>query len=352
MLKPLAFILLPISAAAQDATALAVVAPEQTRIARHLVTVGRAEALAQVDLVARVAGTLIAVPVANGARVDAGDTLFRIDPAPYEADVDAARAAVAGAEAQLAFAEADLKRQQELAERQVNAGVELDSARASREAARADLDSARAALRTAEITLGYTTITAPFEGVMSARQADPGAYVGAAGAEVLATLVSTGPLDIAFSVSEADLAGLRAAIDATDGPLPVEVGTNGGTDYPMTARLDYLAPTLSSDLGTLALRARLEAPDGVTPGATLRLRVPLGVPEPRLLLPAAAIGTDLEGRHVFTIAEGRIRRHAVQVEGGPVDGLVPVTGEIDPATPVVANIAAAPPAGSPAQAAE
>ncbi|MEI4488338.1 efflux RND transporter periplasmic adaptor subunit [Frigidibacter sp. MR17.14] len=338
---------------AADAPAqLRTVAPRAAMVPGYLETTGTVAASRQVDLVARVPGVLIEAPVRDGAPVRAGDRLFRIEPDPYEADVAAAQAAVAGAEAQLRRSEADYLRQQELAERQVTPMSQLDAAEAARDGARADLDAARAQRRTADITLGYTQITAPFDGILSARTADPGAYVGASGAEVLASLYATDPLHVEFSVSEADLSAVLDTIRAS-GPAgaEIELGQTGTDFYPLRARLDYIAPTLATDLGTLALRATLpNAGVMITPGVTLRLRLALGAPQRRLMLPPAAIGTDLEGRHVLTIEEGHLRRRPVQVAGGMIDGLLPVTGDLRSDAVVVANVAAAPPVGSAATA--
>ncbi|WP_138464236.1 efflux RND transporter periplasmic adaptor subunit [Poseidonocella sp. HB161398] len=332
---------------------LAVAATEMRALQAYYTTSGTAAASLQVDLVARVPGYLRAADAADGTRVGEGDELFLIEPEPYRAQLGQAQAALDSARAQLAYAETQLARQKALRARDVTDQSSLDQAQATRDEAAAAEKNAEAGLRTAELELGYTSVRAPFGGVMAARTADPGAYVGANGAQTLATLYQTDPIEVQFTVSETDMLRLRAALRAEGlpfpgtGPVRIEAGTGrGGGDYPLAGSVSYLAPAATEGTGTFALRATFANPDGaVMPGTFVRLRLPLGPPRPRMLVPTAAIGTDLQGRYVLAVEDGVLRR--VAVEPGPAQGgMTELETPVETGEGVAANVAAAPPAGT------
>ena len=135
-------------------------------------------AINTVDLVARVQGFAQAISYADGDYVKKGTSLFTIEPEPYRLKVEAAKAAVTSAQATLKQNEAEYTRQADLVQRQVSAVATYDKALALRDSAQADLQSAQANEKQAEINLGYTDVTAPFDGIVSARQVSIGQLVG------------------------------------------------------------------------------------------------------------------------------------------------------------------------------
>jgi len=188
---------------------------------------------------------------------------------------------------------------------------------------------------------------------MGARSADPGAYVGASGAQTLATLYAIDPIRAEFTVPEADLSRLRRAAAAAGLPLPgtgpvrVLAGTDADApDYPLAGSLSYVAPAATDGTGTFAMYATFANPEGaLRPGMFVRLRLPLGPPAPHLMVPAASIGTDLAGRYVLAVKDGVLTRLAVTPGAG--DGPdIAIDGAVDAADRIVANVAAAPPAGN------
>jgi RND family efflux transporter MFP subunit len=143
-----------------------------------------------------------AISYADGDYVKKGTSLFTIEPEPYRLKVEAAKASVTSAQATLKQNEAEYARQADLVQRQVSAVATYDKALALRDSAQADLQSAQANERQAEINLGYTNVTAPFDGIVSARQVSIGQLVGANSATVLSTIVQLNPIYVNFTASE------------------------------------------------------------------------------------------------------------------------------------------------------
>lgn len=309
-------------------------APQKVTVAQPLarsVTIyvsatGTTGAANQVDLIARVVGTLVSVGYKDGDRVSKGQTLFGIDPAAYQASVQSAQAAVEKAQAQLAQSNADLARKTQLGQQQVASQADLDTSKANRDAAQADVDQAKAQLVSAQITLGYTSIAAPFGGVVSARLADPGALVGTGGATTLATIYETDPIRVSFSLDERLVETIRATLRQRNltvndlGPLEVFVGLQTETGYPHRGQISYIAPSLDTGTGTLGLRADVPNADGaLLPGQFVRVHIPVERNVKVLVVPDAAVLTDQGGRYVLTV-DGKGTVAAVPVETGDETG--------------------------------
>ncbi len=334
---PLVLVLLAGLAGCDDKNVYAPPPPEEVSVARPLVqdvpryieVTGATAAYQSVNLVARVPGTLVSIDYQDGKPVEAGQKLFTIDPAQYKAQVDQAEAAVAQAEAGLDNAEATFGRQTQLDAKAVISQSQVDSARASRDSARAQLASAKASLEIARLNLGYTEISAPFDGVVSAHLADIGAYVGQGGPTTLASIVRFKPIYANFTISETDMLRVREKIRdkirSSGGERPrlqdilVEAGTQLESGYPHQGRLDYIAPGVDPQTGTLAVRAIFDNDDiAFLPGTFVRLRIPFETVKAALLLPDAAIGTDQQGRYVLVLGEDDVvHQRAVEIEPGP-----------------------------------
>lgn len=307
------------SAMAQQAPRKVVAqAPVAARITRHLHSTGRFQPVSGVDLVARVSGTLERVNFPDGAPVRAGDVVFVIEQEPYRIGVASAQADLAQARANLVQASANLARQKELAGRQVVSASTLDSAVAQNDTASAQVAAAEAAVRSAELNLGYTEIRAPFDGILSARTADVGAYINAASAPKLASLVQPDPLYVLFSADEQQVIAIRKALAerqktlADMGSIAVEIGVQTETGYPHAGRLDYVAPEFDSNTGTIAVRGVIPNPDRLfVPGMFARVRVPFGEHD-ALTVPDTAIGNAQQGRVVLVLgADNRVEQRRV-----------------------------------------
>ena len=142
--------------------------PVQQTVTPYLEATGNAAAVNTVKLVARVQGYLQEIKYQDGATVKKGTPLFVIEPEPYKVKLEQAQAAEEGAKAALINAEAEFLRQQQLQAKDVSSQANLDKARANRDTDRANVLSAQANTQSAEINLSYTTVSAPFDGVVTA----------------------------------------------------------------------------------------------------------------------------------------------------------------------------------------
>ncbi|MBB3999461.1 efflux RND transporter periplasmic adaptor subunit [Aureimonas pseudogalii] len=331
----------PAAAAMPSATPASVARVEARRVATWTKLSGRLEAVERVELRARVAGALEATHFREGALVARGDLLVTLDPAPFEAAVLRAQAAVEGAEARLAFAAGERERGLALqgtrtlaasdVERRVQAGLE----------AAADLASARAALRTAELDLSYTRIRAPIAGRIGRIEVDPGNLVAAgAGSPVLATLVSVDPIYASFDVDEATVGralaalpdGRREAVEA----IAVEMDRGDGSVA--AGRIQMIDPAVDPVNGTVRVRASFPNPGGrLMPGQFARLR--LGEPQagPAVLVSERAVGTDQDRKYVLVVDRDDKAEYRSVTLGAAVDGLRIVTEGLDANERVVVN---------------
>jgi RND family efflux transporter MFP subunit len=286
--------------------------PVEQQISRYFESTGNAAAINTVDLVARVQGFVQAISYADGDYVKKGTSLFTIEPEPYKLKVEAAKASVTSAQATLKQNEAEYARQADLVVRQVASQANYDKALAVRDSSQADLQSAQANERQAEINLGYTDVTAPFDGVVSARQVSIGQLVGANTATVLSTIVQLDPIYVNFNASERDVLEVRAALARAGRStadllgITVEIGLQTENGYPHKGKLDYVAPTVDPSTGTLAARAILENADrALLPGYFVRVRIP-SRPQPALLVSDVAIGSDQGGRYVLVVNKDNV----------------------------------------------
>jgi RND family efflux transporter MFP subunit len=306
-----------------------VAAPVEQDVTGYFEATGNTAAVNSVDLVARVQGFVQAISYNDGDFVKKGTSLFTIEPEPYKLKVDSAKAAVVSSQASLTQAEAEYQRQADLITRQVSTQANYDKALAQRDSARADLQSQRASEQQAEINLGYTDVTAPFDGVVTARQVSIGQLVGANSPTTLATIVELDPIWVNFTASERDVLQVRATL-ASRGQttadligLPVEIGLQNEEGYPHKGKLDYVAPNVDPSTGTLAARATLEnANRTLLPGYFVRVRIPFK-PRPALLVPDVALGSDQGGRYVLVVNKDNVVEQR-KVEPGQLVGALRV----------------------------
>lgn len=302
-----------------------VAVPIERDVTRYFDATGNTAAINSVDLVARVQGFVQAISYTDGQFVKQGTSLFTIEPEPYKLKVDSAKAAVVSAQASLTQARAEYDRQAALVQKQVSTQANYDKALAQRDSAQADVQSAQASERQAEINLGYTDVAAPFDGVVTARQVSMGQLVGASSPTTLATIVQLDPIWVNFTASERDVLRVRAVLaergetTASLIGMPVEVGLQNESGYPHHGKLDYIAPNIDPSTGTIAARATLENADRMLlPGYFVRVRI-AGKPQPALLVPDAALGSDQGGRYVLVVNKDNVVEQR-KVEPGQLVG--------------------------------
>jgi RND family efflux transporter MFP subunit len=304
-----------------------VAAPEQRKVTLYMELTGSTAPVNKVDLVARVQGFLDKVAYKDGAAVKKGDLLFQIDKRDYEISLEIADAAVVQQEALLLQANADLKRKEDLVKTAAVSVASLDESRAKRDSTQAALAQAKGQVEQAKRNLEYTTITAPFDGVVSARLVDPGAMVGSGSPTKLATIVQVDPIYVKFNVDEQQVLTIRERLRDHNvtlkdiGPIPVDVGLQTETGYPHTGTLDYVAPEVDASTGTLAGRAVLDNKDGfLSPGMFVRVRIPKQKDVESLLVPDIALGNNQQGRYLLLVNDKNVVEQRQVETGEQVDG--------------------------------
>jgi multidrug efflux system membrane fusion protein len=320
--------------------------PLQKEVTPYLELTGNAQAVNQVDLVARVQGFLQAIDYQDGSAAKQGDTLFVIEPTPYEARLQQAQASLASAQAQFTQSQVEFNRQASLGKTDYSSQSTVDQARATRDTNQANVANQQAAVTQAAINLGYTRVTAPFDGQVTAHQVSIGGLVGVTGPTTLATIVQLDPIRVICTVSEQDVLRIKDTLPkhalepAELAHVPVEVGRMNETAYPHHGTLDYVAPALDPTTGTLAVRGVLANSDrALLPGMFVRMRIPLTLQKSSaLLVPDLALGSDQGGHYLLVVDKDDIVRQRpvrtgqavgdlrVIVSGLAVDDRVVVSG--------------------------
>ena len=312
----------------QGPPAVGVVTAERRPVTESTEFTGRIEAVNRVELRARVTGFLQERLFQEGQEVQAGEVLFRIERAPFEAQLEQARANLASAQATLENARVSLQRAREL--RQTGAGtqVALDNAQAQERTANAGVLGAQAQVRVAEISLNYTEITAPIDGKIGRASLTPGNVVSPTLTEPLATIVSQDPMRVAFTVSSRAALELRNRYEARGGPsaVVVRIRLSDGRLYPHAGRIDFIDTQVDRSTDTLLVRALIPNPrrDEVQPGAAgdrelidgqfVNVFVEGAEPVQAIVIPRAAVLQDQGGNYVLVVGEGDVaQRRPVQL---------------------------------------
>jgi multidrug efflux system membrane fusion protein len=286
-----------------------VAAPLKQKITPYLETTGNTVAVNSVDLQARVEGFLQEIGYQDGAHVKKGDVLFVIEPPPYQAKLKQAQAQAQSTQAQLTQAQNEFLRQQSLSAKGYATASTLDQQRASRDSAQAQLLNDQAGVSIAAINLGYTSISAPFDGVVTAHLQSVGALVGVSGPTTLASIFQIEPLYATFNLSEQDVLRIRQVMQqhgmtlAQLGPVPIDIGLMTEQGFPHRGTLDYVAPNVDTATGTLTLRAIFPNSDHMLlPGFFVRVRVPLLLQAGEaLLVPDRALGSNQAGSYLLVV---------------------------------------------------
>lgn len=294
---------------------------------------GRVTAYRLVEVRARVGGILERRNFVEGARVRAGDVLFQIDPATYQAAVARAAAQVQQQVAQKGKAERDLHRADTLLATQAGTVQAHDDAVSAVALANAQLAAAQADLRTQVLSLSYTTVTAPIGGVTSLQAVPEGSLVGTATDNSLLTRITqTDPVYVAFSFDNDDLAQVRS-LAGRDARLTARVVAEGRT---LDGRVDFTDSSIDQATGTVRGRALFaNAEDRLSPGAFVRIALGGVVLRDALSVPKAAVGQDEAGAFVYVAEHGRSRRADIQI--GPGSGEAWVVTGLHPGDAVVTD---------------
>jgi len=260
----------------------------------------------EVEVRARVSGILLERRYDEGARVEAGEVLFRLDPDPFRAQVAQAQAALAVQEASLSQARRQRDQILPLFERNLASVRDRDNALTAFESAEAAVAAARAALRTAELELSYTDVRAPISGLTSREVRSEGSLVTAGDDSSLLTyIVQADRLYAEIAVTDSDAELVRAAL-ASDhgGQVGVSIADAQGRAIAAMGTIEFVSPRIDDATGTVAIRAVLDNPDGIVPGRIVRARVEGVSIANSLVIPKRAVMHGAQGAYVWTVEAG------------------------------------------------
>lgn len=308
------------SAPPPQVVSVVAISPEDVAITTELP--GRVEATRVAEVRARVAGIVLQRVFQEESEVQAGEVLFRIDPAPLQAAHGSAQAALAKAEAALTQATLKAQRYQSLVARNAISKQDYDDATAAREQAAADVAAAEAARQSARLNLDYATVTAPISGRIGRALVTEGALVGQGEATPLATIQQLDPVYVNLTQSSIDLLRLREAMasgqlkDAGQGQAKVTLVTEDGEIYPLTGTLLFSAMSVDASTGAVALRATFPNPDRfLLPGMFVRAHLEQAVAERAITVPQQAVLRSPQGASVMVVGpDGKVTVQPVKAD--------------------------------------
>lgn len=334
-LLPLLPLLLPVEAGAQQ-PANAPPPTVMTEVVREREVspisefIGRIQAIQDFDARARVEGFIEQVAFQEGQNVTTDTLLYVIEPAPYQAAVDGAKADLAGAQASQREAQRALQRAQELRSRGNISQADVDQAQAKEETAEADIMQAQAKLRQAELNLGYTRITAPINGRIGATKATKGDLVNPSSG-ALATVVQLDPIRVVYSVSDRDLLKIQRAYpdltqeQAAEKFLPA-LRLSDGSEYGEKGKISFASNQVDAQTGTIPIYADFPNRSALLlPGQLVTVLIRPAQTERQPVVPVAAIQQDQQGSYVLVLDQNdRVQRQPIET-GAQLDQQIAVT---------------------------
>ncbi len=348
-------------AAAAPAVTVVTVQPEPVPVTAELP--GRTSPYLVAELRPQVSGIVKQRLFKEGSDVKAGQVLYRIDPATYQAAYDSARANLARAEANLEVARLKAGRYAELVKIEAVSAQANDEAQAAQKQAQAEVGAAKAALDKARVDLDFTRVTSPIAGRIGRSTVTAGALVTANQAAALATVQQLDPIYVDLTQSSAELLGLKRNLDSgrlqrSEGnTVPVQLVLEDGSLYGAAGRLAFSEVTVDEGTGSVTLRAVFPNPRGeLLPGMYVRARLTQGVNRDAVLVPHAAVSRTPRGEAQVMVVNGeaKVEARSVKAEQSVGDKWV-VTGglaagdrviveglqKVKPGAPVQAQEAAA-----------
>src|SRR5215469_9799346 len=244
----------------------------------------------------RVSGIVVERLFRQGSEVKAGDPLYRIDPRPFEVEVQANEAALAKAQATYERAVQQAHRMNYLAKERAAPEIENEKAIAAEKEAKADVEARKADLARAKLSLDYSTIRAPIDGVVGAANLSEGALVVQNDSTALTTIQQLDPIYADFTQSVTELTKLRRAFEAGDleriapDAVKVRLVLDDGSLYPIAGKLLFSEAKVEANTGQVTLRGEFANPlRDLLPGMYVRVRIEQGIDSDAIAVPQQAV---------------------------------------------------------------
>ena len=320
-----------------------VVTVQPQRVALTTELAGRTSPYLIAEVRPQVGGIIKKRLFTEGSDVHAGQVLYQIDPASYEATLASAKASLARAEATLSTVRLKADRYRDLVKIKAVSQQDNDDAQASLKQAEADVAAAKAAVETARINLAYTKITAPISGRIGRSAVTEGALVTANQAAALATIQQLSTIYVDVTQSSAELLRLKQSLASgimkrdSAGQTKVKLLLEDGSPYPLPGTLKFSEVTVDQSTGSITLRAIFPNPKQILlPGMFVRAVVEEGVNEQALLVPQRGVSRNPQGDAVAMLvgAEGKAEPRVIQVARTVGENWL-VTGGLKPGDQVI-----------------
>jgi membrane fusion protein (multidrug efflux system) len=307
----------PVAKPPVEVTTIAIT-PRDTSVSMEYVA--QTESANMVNIQARVSGFLDKTMYIEGDPVKEGQVLFRMDQKPFQAQLDAALAALARQQAAMDTARANLARVKPLVELNALSKKDLDDATGQYEASAAAVEQAKAAVQTARLDLSYTVIASPISGITGAAIQQDGSYINVEDS-LLTTVSAMSPMYVNFSVSENEVQNYRTEISKgllkppAKGDYVVEVIQADGSLFSHTGRITFTAPEYNAATGTFLLRVSVVNPEALLkPNQFVRVRLNGAIRPNATLVPQPAVLKGAKGHFVFVIdKENKAQIRSVEV---------------------------------------
>ncbi|EPU3236946.1 multidrug efflux RND transporter periplasmic adaptor subunit AcrA [Salmonella enterica subsp. enterica serovar Infantis] len=256
---------------------------------------GRTVAYRIAEVRPQVSGIILKRNFVEGSDIEAGVSLYQIDPATYQATYDSAKGDLAKAQAAANIAELTVKRYQKLLGTQYISKQEYDQALADAQQATAAVVAAKAAVETARINVAYTKVTSPISGRIGKSSVTEGALVQNGQASALATVQQLDPIYVDVTQSSNDFLRLKqelanGSLKQENGKAKVDLVTSDGIKFPQSGTLEFSDVTVDQTTGSITLRAIFPNPDHtLLPGMFVRARLQEGTKPTALLVPQQGV---------------------------------------------------------------
>lgn len=301
----------PAQQGAQQAPEVGIVTLKSAPLQMTTELPGRTSAYRVAEVRPQVSGIILKRNFAEGSDVEAGVSLYQIDPATYQASYESAKGDLARAQAAANIAQVTLKRYQSLIGTKYISQQDFDNAQAEAQQANASVVAAKAAVETARINLAYTKVTSPISGRIGKSSVTEGALVQTGQTTALATVQQLDPIYVDVTQSSNDYLRLKQELEKgtlkqENGKAKVELLTNDGATFPQTGTLEFSDVTVDQTTGSITLRAIVPNPDQtLLPGMFVRARLEEGLNPNALLVPQQGITRTPRGEaSAMVVGEG------------------------------------------------